>query len=92
MTSTKDDQRQAQEDAVASAVDNLDGSPAGGFNFSCTCQADILEEDFNDGIKSAGKQLGKQLVGAQMYGEIALEKGDMRGYHNATSSVLVIPE
>jgi len=92
MTSTKDDQRQAQQDAVASAVDNLDGSPAGGFNFSCTCQADILEEDFNDGIKSAGKQLGKQLVGAQMYGEIALEKGDMRGYHNATSSVLVIPE
>jgi len=92
MTSTKDNQRQAQQDAVVSAVNNLDEPPAGGFNFSCTCQADILEEEFSDGITSAGDQIEKPLVGAQMYGEIALEEGDMRGYHNATSSVLIIPE
>ena len=92
MTSTKNDQRQAQQDAVVSATNNLDEPPAGGFNFSCTCQADILEDEFSDGITSAGDQMKKPLVGAQMYGEIALEKGDMRGYHNATSSVLIIPE
>lgn len=92
MTSTKDNQRQAQQSAVESAIGNLDEPPVGGLNFSCTCQADILQDEFSGGIKSASDPLGKPLAGTQMYGEVALEEGDMRGYHNATSSVLIIPE
>lgn len=92
MESTKNKQHQAQQTAVESAIGNLDGPPAGGFNFSCICQADILGDEFGDGIESAGNQLEKPIVGAEVYGEVALQEGDMRGYHNATSSVLLLPQ
>ena len=51
-----------------------------------------MGEEFADGIQEVGAQLDAALAGMQVYGEVNMDADDMRGYHNATSSVLVIPE
>ncbi len=92
LSSAVQDQYAAQQAAVERAVDATDTEIAGALSFNCICQADIMGEEFADGIQEVGAQLDAALAGMQVYGEVNMDADDMRGYHNATSSVLVIPE
>ena len=68
-------------------------APAGALVFDCICRNIILGPVFTDAVRGMSEELGgAPLAGFETYGEIALDKGDMSGFHNTTSVVLVFPE
>lgn len=67
--------------------------PAGALVFDCICRNLILKEDFARAIRAMSDELGgAPLAGFETYGEIALDVGDMSGFHNTTSVVLAFPK
>jgi methyl-accepting chemotaxis protein len=80
--------------AARSAADQLGGTkPAGAIVFDCICRNLILREDFSRAVRGISEELGgARLAGFETYGEIALDVGDMSGFHNTTSVVLAFPE
>lgn len=81
-----------ERDAQRRVIDGLDGDLAGMLSFACICQANILGEDFSDAVQAIGDQVGASLAGIEVYGEVGLSRADMRGYHNASLSVLGFPK
>ncbi|HLK37231.1 MAG TPA: FIST N-terminal domain-containing protein [Polyangiaceae bacterium] len=67
--------------------------PAGALVFDCICRNLILQKDFGRALRGMTEELGGvPLAGFETYGEIALDAGDMSGFHNTTSVVLAFPE
>ena len=53
----------------------------------------ILGEDFSRAVRGISEELGgARIAGFAMRGEIALDVGDMSGFHNTTRVVLAFPE
>jgi len=66
---------------------------AGAVVFDCVCRAVILGDDFSKAVDGIKEVLGGMpLIGFETYGEIAMEIGQLSGFHNTTSVVLLIPE
>jgi methyl-accepting chemotaxis protein len=66
--------------------------PAGAIVFDCICRKVILGSSFGDAIRAISEELGgAPLAGFQTYGEVALECGDMSGFHNTTTVVVAFP-
>jgi methyl-accepting chemotaxis protein len=66
--------------------------PAGALVFDCICRNLILQADFGRAVRGIADELGGvPLAGFETYGEIALDAGDMSGFHNTTSVVLAFP-
>jgi methyl-accepting chemotaxis protein len=60
--------------------------------FDCICRSLILGPDFMRAVRAMSSELGEvPLAGFETYGEIALDVGDMSGFHNTTSVVLAFP-
>ncbi len=90
----------APESQVASAREaarraraQLGGSTAAGaLVFDCICRNLILGDGFSAAVKGMSEELGGvPLAGFETYGEIALDAGDLSGFHNTTSVVLAFP-
>ena len=61
--------------------------------FDCICRNLILASDFEVAVKGMAKELdGAPIAGFETYGEIALNSGDMSGFHNTTTVALVFPD
>ncbi len=59
----------------------------------CICRNLILGPEFVSAVRGISEELGgAPLAGFETYGEIALDVGDMSGFHNTTSVVLAFPE
>lgn len=88
-------QRQVESaiEAAEQARDALGGAePAGALVFDCICRNLILGAKFSDAVEGIGKVLNDvPLAGFETYGEIALQAGDMSGFHNTTTVVLAFP-
>ena len=84
----------AARTAARRARDKLDGrATAGAIVFDCICRNLILDERFRDAIGGMSEELGgAPLAGFETYGEIALDAGDLSGFHNTTTVVLAIPK
>lgn len=80
--------------AAQRAQEALNGQKAAGaLIFDCICRNLILQSRFADAVKAMSKELGNvPVAGFETYGEIALEVGEMSGFHNTTSVVLAFPE
>lgn len=66
---------------------------AGALVFDCICRALILKDDFKTAIAGIHQELGHvPLAGFETYGEIALDAGDLSGFHNTTTVVLAFPK
>lgn len=53
----------------------------------------ILKDDFKTAIAGIHTELGQvPLAGFETYGEIALDAGDLSGFHNTTTVVLAFPK
>lgn len=76
-------------DALASQSDT---SFAGGLAFDCICQGALLGDEFDDAVGRMAAALDVPFAGFQTYGEVSMSEGDMRAYHNSTSSLVLIPE
>jgi methyl-accepting chemotaxis protein len=87
------------ENQVASAREaarrarlRVKGPVAGAIVFDCICRNLILGDDFTRAVRGISDELGgAPLAGFETYGEIALDAGDMSGFHNTTSVVLAFP-
>lgn len=79
--------------AAELAQEQLGGLPvAGALVFDCICRNLLLSDAFHSAIDSISDALGNvPVAGFETYGEIALDVGDMSGFHNTTSVVLAIP-
>jgi methyl-accepting chemotaxis protein len=65
---------------------------AGALVFDCICRNLILGDDFRKATNAISEELGgAKIAGFETYGEIALDAGDMSGFHNTTSVVLAFP-
>jgi methyl-accepting chemotaxis protein len=87
------DQIDSAREAAKRAREKLGGkAPAGAIVFDCICRNLILREEFARAIAAMVEELGGvPLAGFETYGEIALDAGDMSGFHNTTSVVLAFP-
>jgi hypothetical protein len=66
---------------------------AGAIVFDCICRNLILENEFSQAIEEIKKVVGNiPIIGFATYGEIAMEVGQLSGFHNTTTVVLLIPE
>ncbi len=87
-------QRQVESAATAAtrARAQLSGDAAGAVVFDCICRNLILSEKFDDAVSGISQALGGvPIAGFETYGEIALDVGDMSGFHNTTTVVLAFP-
>jgi methyl-accepting chemotaxis protein len=80
-------------EAARRAVEQLEGQkPAGALVFDCICRKLILGDDFVKAVHGISDELGgAKIAGFETYGEIAMDVGDMSGFHNTTSVVLAFP-
>lgn len=66
--------------------------PVGALVFDCICRKLVLGDDYTRMLKAVSDELGgAPLAGFETYGEIAMNSGDMSGFHNTTSVVLAFP-
>lgn len=66
---------------------------AGAVVFDCICRNLILKDEFKTAIAGIHTELGQvPLAGFETYGEIALDAGDLSGFHNTTTVVLAFPK
>jgi methyl-accepting chemotaxis protein len=69
-----------------------DAEVAGAIVFDCICRKLILGDGFAPMVRRVSQELGNApLAGFETYGEIAMNSGDMSGFHNTTSVVLAFP-
>ena len=80
--------------AARRALEGLEGrKAAGAVVFDCICRQIILGDRFGSAVQEISRELGGvPVAGFETYGEIALDVGDMSGFHNTTSVVLAFPE
>ncbi len=79
--------------AAEAALKQLQGKPlAGAIVFDCCCRSALLKEKFPQAIEAIKTTLGDvPLIGVETYGEIGMEGGQLSGFHNTTTVVLLIP-
>jgi methyl-accepting chemotaxis protein len=86
-------QIESAREAARRALHQLGRPAAGALVFDCICRNLILESDFERAVRGMSEELGQvPLAGFETYGEIALDAGDMSGFHNTTSVVLAFPK
>jgi methyl-accepting chemotaxis protein len=94
MESVPESQIASAREAARRAKNALGGAPAAGaVVFDCICRNLILDARFAEAVKGMSDELGGvPIAGFETYGEIALDVGDMSGFHNTTSVVLAFPK
>lgn len=92
--STPERQVDSAAEAAKRAREALGGGEvAGAVVFDCVCRALILGPGFGDAVAAIAHELGDVPIGGlETYGEIAMNEGDMSGFHNTTSVVLAFPK
>lgn len=80
--------------AARSAREQLGGAKvAGAVVFDCICRKLVLRSEYMPMLKAVSAELGgAPLAGFATYGEIAMNSGDMSGFHNTTTVVLAFPD
>ena len=92
MESPKQAQISSAKKAAEIALQAAKGAKlAGAIVFDCVCRAVILGDDFSKAVNEIKNMLKVPLVGFETYGEIAMEIGQLSGFHNTTTVVLLIP-
>lgn len=93
MESTPADQITSARQAAQHARAELgERRAAGAVVFDCVCRKAILKDDFSKAVQAIHDELNAPLAGFETFGEIALDVGDMSGFHNTTTVVLAFPE
>jgi methyl-accepting chemotaxis protein len=91
MHSPPDDQIESAAEAANQALDDLDGSdPAGALVFDCVCRGLILGDEFDTAVDAIASEIGVPLAGFETYGEVCMEPDASSGYHNTTTSILLL--
>ena len=81
----------AREAARASLAHFDGGDVAGALVFDCVCRGLILDDEFETAIDAIVSELETPLAGFETYGEISMPAEAATGYHNTTTSILLLP-
>lgn len=82
--------RRAAEMAIKSAPKGT--QLAGALIFDCSCRTMILKEHLSKAIEASQQILGAiPFIGCETYGEIAMDQGQLSGFHNATTVIMLFP-
>ncbi|SFB68107.1 methyl-accepting chemotaxis protein [Halobiforma haloterrestris] len=93
MHSPKPEQIESARDTAREAVENTGSSGvAGGFVYDCACRSIILEDEFGEAVDAMADELEVPFTGIETYGELCMERGQLSGFHNTTSVVMLLPE
>ncbi len=83
----------ARKTALAAKAAAQGTKIAGAVIFDCACRGMILKDRFKEAVKAMAEALpGVPIIGAETYGEIAMEKGELSGFHNTTTVIALIPD
>lgn len=86
-------QVESAREAARRARSQISGEVAGAVVFDCICRNLILGRTFEEAVAGISGELdGAAIAGFETYGEIALNAGDMSGFHNTTTVVLAFPK
>lgn len=79
--------------AAEKAIQDSKGEKmAGAIVFDCCCRSMLLQSKFPEAVAEIKKTLGNiPIIGFETYGEIAMEQGQLSGFHNTTTVILLIP-
>ena len=65
---------------------------AGALIFDCSCRTMMLKEKLIQAIEATRQTLGSiPFLGCETYGEIAMDQGQLSGFHNATTVIMLFP-
>ncbi|MFH1540776.1 MAG: FIST N-terminal domain-containing protein [Elusimicrobiota bacterium] len=94
MESSKQDQICSAGEAALAALKSTGGVKlAGAMVFDCAVRGVLLGDDFYKAVEEIKKVIGDiPLIGFETYGEFALELGQLSGFHNTTTVVLLFPD
>ena len=80
-------------DAVKAAKSRLGETEiAGAFVYDCACRSAILGDEFSTSVDAMSTELGTPMAGIETYGEMCMERGQLGGYHNTTTVVMLLPD
>ena len=93
MDSDEKDQIESTRKAAELAISHSRGIKlAGAIVFDCACRAMILKDKFPEAVKATKEVFGSMpFIGCETYGEIAMEMGQMSGFHNTTTVIMLFP-
>lgn len=82
-----------REAARSARLGLVGGRASGALVFDCICRSLILGNEFRTALRGLSEELDRvPMAGFETYGEVALDAGDMSGFHNTTSVVLAFPK
>lgn len=92
MHSPKEEQIESARGAAADSLANFDGDEvSGALVFDCVCRGLILGDEFGTAVEEIANELGVPVAGFETYGEISMPVDARSGYHNTTTSILLLP-
>jgi len=94
MDSEQKDQIESARRAAEKALESIPPGIqlAGALIFDCACRATILKEQFSKAIEANQQVLGPlPILGCETYGEIAMNKGQLSGFHNTSTVIMLFP-
>ena len=92
MHSPKEQQIDSARTAARESLDSFEGNQvAGALVFDCVCRGLILGDDFGQAVQEIATELDAPIAGMETYGEISMPLDARSGYHNTTTSILLVP-
>ena len=93
MDSDESKQIESAREAAKSAKENAHGYKIiGALVFDCICRRMILRNRFPEAIQAIKEELGEDIpiIGFETYGEIAMDVGQLSGFHNTTTVIMLL--
>ncbi len=93
MQGTPETQIESARLAVKEALAAARGKIAGALIFDCAVRGAIMGDQFPKALAEIrGLLPGIPVIGAETYGEVGLQPGQLSGFHNTTSVVVLLPD
>lgn len=88
---SRESQIESARRAAAAARERLEGPAAGALVFDCICRSTTLGDEFGAAVETMAETLDVPLLGFETYGEVAMERDQLSGYHNTTTVICLFP-
>ena len=93
MRGTKESLIMSAKNAAQIALSKMEKKDiAGALVFDCGTRGLVLKDEFPKAVNGIKNTVGVPLIGFESFGEMGMEVGDVSGFHNATTVVVLIPK
>jgi methyl-accepting chemotaxis protein len=94
MEASRESEIESSRNAARYALNSMNGRKvAGALVFDCAVRSALLGNEYYKAVDAIKGVIGNiPFLGVDTYGEVALEEGQLSGFHNTTTVVLLIPD